>query len=69
MAKGMNWERVRYETNTGRWGTEALKGDDRPAAPEGGIRLRRAPRKQMTPEEARRWQEAIAKVYGTKRAR
>jgi hypothetical protein len=69
MAKGMNWERVRYETNTGRWGTESLKGDDLPTAPEGRVRRRTSHRKQMTPEEARRWKAAIAKVYGPKHAR
>lgn len=61
----MNWDRVRHEDNTRRYGKEDGTGT-REAVPAFGAVRRRKRRgsKSMTPEEKRRWAEAVAKVYG-----
>lgn len=63
MASGMKWDKVAAESNRQRWGSDERDGESRLPSP---ARAWKKP-SGMSMEQAKRWADAIQKVYGKKR--
>lgn len=62
MGNGMKWGKAQRQDNERRWGTDARDAEAREPAPA-QPRTWKKP-KGMSMAQARRWADAIAKVYG-----